>query len=266
MAMGIKKMIKKALFASFAVAFGATAANAADIVDTPVSDWSGFYVGVHGGYGGGTFDYPMNVTTDLNSDSDLDESPLDNLDYDFGADLTASGFFGGLQAGWNWQIDSIVLGVEGDIALSDITGEIEIYSDTANSTISGGSTVEWFGTARLRGGFLATSDLLIYATGGLAWGSVNSGYNLDLGGLGGIDDDTTESHMGWTVGGGFEYAVTESISLKTEYLYVDLGDAELLDLDLVTALGYEPIYGTANLSIDQDISFHTVKAGVNFRF
>jgi outer membrane immunogenic protein len=256
-------MIKKALFASFAVAFGATAANAADIVDTPVSDWSGFYVGVHGGYGGGTFDYPMNVTTDLG-----DGAPpfLSDLDYDFGADLTASGFFGGLQAGWNWQMDSIVLGVEGDIALSDITGELEIYSDTADASIGGGSTVEWFGTARLRGGFLATSDLLVYATGGLAWGSVNSGYDLDLGGLGSLSDDTTESHMGWTIGGGFEYAVTESISLKTEYLYVDLGDAELLDLDLVDALGGPPDAGTANLSIDQDISFHTVKAGLNFRF
>jgi len=258
-------MFKRIMLASALTAIGTTMSNAADVVDAPVSDWSGFYVGINGGYGGGTFDYPMNVYTDLNSDSDQDGGPLDDLDYDFGADLTAGGFFGGVQAGWNWQVDSLVLGVEGDISLSDIAGDLEIYSLTAGASIGGGSTVEWFGTARLRGGFLATPELLIYGTGGLAWGSVNSGYNLDLGPIT-LEDDTSESHMGWTVGGGFEYAVTESISLKTEYLYVDLGDAELLDLDLVTALGYQPIYGTANLSINQDITFHTVKAGLNFRF
>lgn len=257
-------MLRRILLASAAVALSATVSNAADVADAPVTDWTGFYVGIHGGYGGGTFDYPMNVTTDLTGS--FNGSPIDDLDYDFGADLTAGGFFGGLQAGWNWQMDSIVLGVEGDIALSDITGELEIYSDTANASISGGSTVEWFGTARLRGGFLATPELLVYATGGLAWGSVNSGYDLDLGQIGSLDDDTTESHMGWTIGGGFEYSVTENISLKTEYLYVDLGDAELLDLDLVDAFGGTAADGTASLSIDQDISFHTVKAGVNFRF
>ena len=257
----VGEMLKRFLVASVvAVGFVGTA-NASDMPVEAPADWTGFYVGIHGGYGGGTFDYPMNVTTDLNFPSDIS-----NLDYDFGAELTSSGPFGGLQAGRNWQSDSIVLGVEGDIALSNITGEIEIYSDTADASIGGGSTVEWFGTARLRGGFLATSDLLIYATGGLASGSVNSRYEVDAGSFGSLDGDTTERHMGWTVGGGFEYAVTESISLKTEYLYVDLGEAELLDLDLVALADIEPEAGTANLSIDQDISFHTVKAGLNFHF
>jgi len=256
-------MLKKSLLAGAAMLFVSGAAHAADVIEAvPVADWTGFYLGVHGGFGGGTFDYPMNLTT-----ADLDpefEGPFDNLDYDFGADITSSGFFGGLQAGWNWQMDSLVLGVEGDIALSDITGELEIYSDTADASISGGSTVDWFGTARLRAGFLLTPELLLYGTGGLAWGSVTSGYDIDLNEIGQFDDDTSESQMGWTIGAGFEYQVTENISLKTEYLYVDLGEAEILDLDLGDALGGDP--GLANLEIDQDIAFHTIKAGVNFRF
>ena len=255
-------MLKKSLLAGAAMLFGAGAANAADIVDVaPVTDWTGFYVGVHGGFGGGTFDYPMNLTT---GEFDGGEETFENLDYDFGADITSSGFFGGVQAGWNWQMDSIVLGVEGDIALSDITGELEIYSDTADASIRGGSTVDWFGTARLRAGFLVTPELLLYGTGGLAWGSVTAEYDIDLEPFASLSDDTSESQMGWTIGAGFEYQVTDNISLKTEYLYVDLGEAELLDIDVIDELGGPP--GYSDLTIDQDITFHTVKAGLNFRF
>ena len=130
-------MKKTFLLAGAAILFAAGAAQAADIVDAPVSDWSGFYAGINAGYGGGTFDYPANITTPAFEEN----NPFSGLDYDFGADITASGFFGGLQAGWNYQIDNIVLGVEGDINLSNIESELELYSDTASASISGGSPV-----------------------------------------------------------------------------------------------------------------------------
>lgn len=175
------------------------------------------------------------------------------------------GFFGGLQAGWNWQVDRVVLGIEGDISVADINGEMELYSKTATASVSGGSKVDWFGTARLRGGFLATPELLVYATGGLAWGSVKASYDLDLGSFGQLDGDTSESHMGWSLGGGLEYAVTRNIFVKTEYLYVDLGKAELLNEDLAGIVNTQA-RGSVDLKIEQDISFHTVRAGVNYRF
>ncbi len=258
-------MFKKALFATSAVLICSQAAYAADTAPA-VSDWTGVYVGINGGYGGGTFDYPMNIKVDVPNVSD---TPL--LNYDFGADISASGFFGGIQAGYNWQMDSIVLGIEGDISVSNVKGELELYSDTADASVSGKSEVDWFGTARLRAGYTATSDLLVYLTGGLAWGSVTSSYDFsnqgDLGplGIGGVDDSTTNSHMGWTLGGGFEYAVTEHVSLKTEYLYVDLGDHDVMNRDLARLVG-SPEGIRANLKINQDIAFQTIKAGINYRF
>jgi outer membrane immunogenic protein len=252
-------MFKKALFATAGVLLCGQVAHAADAVPA-VSDWTGVYIGVNGGYGGGTFDYPMNIKVDypvVTADAELD--------YDFGADLTASGFFGGLQAGYNWQMDSVVLGIEGDISLSNVKGEIELYSDTADASVSAKSEVDWFGTARVRAGYTATSDLLVYLTGGFAWGSVTSSYDGDLGSFGQISDSSTNSHMGWTIGGGFEYAVTEHVSLKTEYLYVDLGKQQALNQDLAKLVG-SPEGLTANLKINQDIAIQTIKAGINYRF
>lgn len=244
-------MIRTSLLAGLAILCGAGAAHAADVVEAaPVADWTGFYLGVHGGYGGGKFDYPMTLSGLIINDRS------DNLD--LGADITAGGFFGGLQAGWNWQMnENIVLGVEGDISKSNIKGELGLHvDDPLNLNIDAGSTVDWFGTARARAGFLATPDFLIYATGGLAWGSVTAHYDLDQ--LGGSDDETTD-HMGWTLGGGVEYAINDHLSLKTEYLYVDLGKENLLDTDFGTQ-------GEIKLNIDQDIAFHTVRAGLNYRF
>ena len=256
-------MIKKSLLLTTALFLGAGVAHAADIVDTSVSDWSGLYAGIHGGFGSGTFDYPMKYSEELycpSVDTSCDRPNDPSIsDYDFGADITSSGFFGGVQGGWNWVHDSMVLGIEGDIARSDINGELEFYSDTANTTISGHSTVDWIGTARVRGGFLAMPELLLYATGGLAWGSVSSEYEFD--GFGPESDDTTESHMGWTIGGGLEYMITDALSLKTEYLYIDLGEEEILDYSSSCGKGV-----ICNLSIDQDISFHTIRAGLNWHF
>ena len=229
-------MKKTFLLAGAAILFAAGAAQAADIVDAPVSDWSGFYAGINAGYGGGTFDYPANLS--------IPEFRETGLDYDFGADITASGFFGGLQAGWNYQIDNIVLGVEGDINLSNIESELELYSDTASASLSGGSEVDWYGTARLRAGFLATPDLLLYATGGLAWGSVTAQYDLDLNQFNQLvgefiptSDDTSESHMGWTVGGGLEYRLTENIGLFTDARYMFSGVSRLPNNNLMWRYG-----------------------------
>ena len=248
-------MINRILAATASFLLCTGGAQAADVAPA-VSDWTGFYVGVNGGYGGGTFDFPMNVNANIGDYA---------LDYDFGAEITASGFFGGLQAGYNWQMDRMVLGIEGDVSVSNVEGKLELSSDTANASISGNAEVDWFGTARLRAGYAATSSLLVYATGGLAWGSVTSGYHADLGSLGNFNDSTTNSQMGWALGGGVEYAITDQLSFKTEYLYVDLGSQKAMNEDLAAAVGASD-QGSAVLTIHQDIAIQTVKAGINYRF
>ena len=240
-------MLRKSLLAGAVILLGAGAANAADVVDVaPATDWTGFYVGLHGGYAWGDLDYS----------ADLRDANLRLRDFE-GDDTDIDGFFGGLQAGFNWQMDSILLGVEGDISLASIQADADFRTDFIGDALRADTTVDWFGTARLRGGFLVTPDLLLYATGGLAWGSVDTSYDLDLDGDGIASNDESTTHLGWTLGGGAEFALSDNLSLKAEYLYVDLGEEEVFDDDIANI---------GNVQVDQNLSFHTVRAVLNFRF
>jgi outer membrane immunogenic protein len=119
-----------------------------------------------------------------------------------------SGFVGGAQIGYNWQFSQIILGVEGDISSTD------------------GEDIDWLATLRGRLGY-AWDRVMPYATAGLAIAEVDTPFS----GSGGTE-------TGWTAGGGIEVAVSETISLRGEYLHFDVAD------------------------IDGDI----VRAGINFRF
>lgn len=250
-------MLKKSLLAGAALLFGAGVANAADVIDVaPVSDWTGFYVGIHGGYGWGNFDY--------NGVISADGGPAYA---DFGKDTDSDGFFAGLQAGFNWQMDSVVLGIEGDISKSWIDGNDTVRLDAgdlgflhtrSDADVNVDSTLDWFGTLRARAGFLATPDLLIYATGGLAWGSVDTDVDVTFVNDPNLDLSSSDStnHMGWSLGAGLEYKVSDAMSIKAEYLYIDLGKEDVLDSDI----NGNPIH------VEQDVNVHTVRAGLNFHF
>ena len=227
----------------------------------PVFSWTGFYLGANVGYGGDKFRYPFDATGDFG-------------DFDFDADgsfkLNSSGFFGGGQIGYNYQFDnSWVVGVEADFQWSGIEGEISgngnvFVNDNleGGASFSAGSEVEWFGTIRGRLGY-AWDKVFLYGTGGAAYGKVKSHGNLDVWGDDGISLDgfplsasTSDTQWGWTVGAGLEYALTNNWTFKTEYLYVDLGSQSLLDID---EQGF-----AAN--IDVETKFHTIKAGLNYKF
>ena len=132
-------------------------------------NWTGIYVGVHGGFGGDRFEYPF--------DNNL---PLAPLNVTGSADLTSSGWFAGGQAGFNWQMaPHWLVGIEGDIAWSDIKGELGANATLAgvlagSGSLKAGTEIEWFGTGRGRVGFLPLEDFLIYGTGGVAFGKTNS--------------------------------------------------------------------------------------------
>lgn len=249
-------MLKKYLLAGAIILGGAGAANAADVIDTvPVMDWSGFYAGVHAGYGWGDFDY----------DAEISEIDVDGDSASFGTGGEADGFFAGVQAGFNWQMDALVLGIEGDISKSWIGGDdtdafADFGLDEVDGTVRTETDLDWFGTLRLRAGFLATDAMLIYATGGLAWGNIDSHVRVDYGddGVTDVSGGDSETRMGWTLGGGLEYKVSEAMSVKAEYLYVDLGDDNVIDRDFFD--------DTLNVDADNDVNFHTIRAGFNFHF
>lgn len=238
---------------------GTYAADFAPIVDTIdyapiVYDWSGFYIGVNAGYGGGTFEHPFEITDGVDT-------------IDGSIDVTAGGFLGGVQAGFNYQLDSnFLIGIEADIQGSTIDGRVSLEVTDGTGVIlnpgetfeaDAGTRLDWFGTLRGRVGFVQ-DQFVLYATGGLAYGSATS--SIFAGVSGGptlIDEsETTDGRIGWTVGAGLEYALMENITFKTEYLYTDLGTENLISADL----------GQATATLDSTVAFHAVRAGLNFQF
>ena len=177
---------------------------------------------------------PYTVNQPLNSFSWAGPYLGGNLGYEWGSvsnnPTKPSGFAGGVQAGYNWQMGSWVFGVEGDIEAS-----------AANDTFAPWKfSNPWFGTLRGRAGY-AISNVLFYGTGGLAFAEL-TGQTFGL----------SESHTtaGWTAGLGAEVGLAPHWSAKIEYLYVDLSSSQF-----VTVTGTQHGY-----------RFGTFRAGVNYHF
>ena len=243
--------MKKLLLASVAVTLLAAPAIAADAIvyadpapAQPVAerfayDWTGFYIGGFGGVATGDFDYAA--------------GPLGGPDALF-LDTSAGGAFGGVQAGYDWQVGSWVFGAVADIAKTNIDNSLS-GTIPGIGTISAESELEYLGTVRARAGY-AFDRALMYVHGGWAYGSTEQ--TLTATDASGATDSisSSSSRSGWTVGAGVEYAITDMISFGTEYAYTDLGNENVFESDL-SALG---------AYVNEDVRFHTVKAAINFRF
>lgn len=157
-----------------------------------------------------------------------------NLGYQWGSVANSSadphGLLGGLQLGYNWQSGQFLFGVETDAQL------------TGADDTSGGQKFSnpWFGTLRGRAGVAVTDNMLVYGTGGFAYGKGR----LEITG-------STESHahFGWTAGAGLEVGLTPNWSAKVEYLFVNLADER---------------YSLTGL--DHDFATSLLRFGFNFRF
>jgi len=194
-----------------------TPSFAADLGD-PAYDWSGGYVGLHAGYG--------EAKTDGIFDSD--ELPGSPAEATYGDDLDVKGFLGGIQAGYNWQIDGFFWGLEADASL---TG----WDDDVGDFIGSGRIEFEFdalASLRLRAGVTA-DRALFYVTGGLAYANGeftvinNAGPGQDTGS---VDINA----FGGVVGGGAAYAITENASLRLEglyYIFDETKDTSELTLD-----------------------------------
>jgi len=277
-------MIKKALLSGAAFIALTSYANAADVAPAPVMDWTGFYLGVNAGLAGGDFEYDL----DYDFLREYEGTDVDFEDYSAtgrGAfELDSIGLLAGGQIGYNWQADQFVFGGDADFQWTGLEGNFDGAIDlsssldpraTAGLNVSAGSEVDWYGTLRLRAGWLITDSFLAYATGGAAYGKVKSGYSLGFNIFGegdGISDSTSENSWGWTLGGGAEYRINEAWSFKAEYLYVDLGSQTLLsETDLLSGLIPSDcddcsFTDTDRLKISSDTAFHTVRVGVNYKF
>jgi outer membrane immunogenic protein len=119
---------------------------------------------------------------------------------------TSGGLIGGT-VGYNRQFGPWVLGVEGDLDWANIQGG-------GLCTFGCQTTDKWLGTVRGRAGY-AIDRWLPYVTGGLAFGNFQASSPLGTG---------STTNAGWTLGAGVEYGIVSNVTVKAEYLYVDLGN------------------------------------------
>ena len=241
---------------AFAALALASAAQAADMTAPATYDWTGFYLGANAGISWNN--------SGVDNNFDVDGDGINDLNNKIEGDQTA--FTAGGIVGYNYQIDQIVLGVEADfnyLGFSDSNSRsVDVIGLDGIDTITGKSSFEadWFGTIRGRLGY-AIDNVLIYGTGGLAYGhmSADGKVTASLAGdtVGTWKGSTDSTNWGWTVGGGMEYGI-DNWSLGLEYLYVDLGSGEWN--------GNNDLFDGSRLKGDADYAFSTVRATVKYRF
>ncbi len=256
---------------------GAISAQAADlptkkaapapIFVPPPFTWTGFYIGLNAGGVWGT----GNTTTTLYNAG----FPLLTT-YWPGGSLGGgqSGFIGGGQAGYNWQTGAFVLGVETDFDWtrmnknSNNIGSSFLWNGQNDWLAENGSRkLDWLGTTRLRAGYVVTPDnrLMIYGTGGFAYGGGSRHFDVydNLNGWGWFSNGGSNTRTGWTIGGGVEYAITNNITIKGEYLYYNLGSSNTVTVaNSLANTAWPASYATAKVNFDGSI----VRAGINYKF
>ena len=196
----------------------------------------------------------------------------------------ASGFIGGGQVGYNWQLDasniSLLAGVEADIQgvasnkgsgqnpMSAVALSFTGHSQFATySNVASNNYLSYIGTARGRIGFLATPTLLLYGTGGLAYGQTNLSLNQfqQFGiAVGWSNSTSSDTQIGWTAGGGLEWMFLPNWSTKVEYLYYDLGNQSTQNQFVsFSPSGAQWTYGSY---ASRQFNGNIVRAGLNYHF
>jgi outer membrane immunogenic protein len=224
-------------------------------------NWTGLYMGAHAGYGF------MKSTDAISGANAAGTAFLVSAGIPTSIPLDPSGFLVGGQFGYNWQVSSAwVLGFEADMSWTDMRKTVaERATNEVSRIMTAREKLDSFGTVRARLGFIPVDRLLVYGTGGLAYGHARLSTALTL-----VNDGTTvcagnncqagatsDTKVGWTIGAGTEWAFTNNWSLKAEYLYYDLGNLS----HTMTDPSFPSIFNAA-----VQLKGNIVRAGVNYRF
>jgi outer membrane immunogenic protein len=292
--------MKNPAIAIAAIALIGTPAFAADMAvkapppaPAPVPTWTGFYGGIQ--FGGA-----WNNETVSSSPNDPVAAAL--LSGAFGISgqqpvvtsfrLNQSGWAGGADAGYNWQVTNWLVGIETDFSGTSLSGQAsgtsilqgppaEVFTQSINAQTS----TDWYGTVRGRLGWLATPSLLLFGTGGFAYGRVGDSANYTFNGAAGphlfgadpsfsffcssnnpcFAGSSSSIRTGWIAGGGLEWLLDPHWSFKVGYQFVDLAT----DTVRVSAVSVNAVpAGTVPSSFNAVFhdSFNVVRVGLNYQF
>ena len=243
--------MKNLLITGVIAILGLGSAKAADMAVRPYTkaapmivdrsfDWTGFYLGGHVGYGWGkaSADFPISFFA---GDPAF---PYQDLD----------GVIGGAQIGYNYQVNWLVLGVEGDFSGADIKQR------SSNSAFVGVNTtseadVKWLASVRGRVG-AAFNSILIYGTGGAAWSKLQLSTQSSFAPgafLRNWFDGQGVVHDGWVAGAGVEWAFSSNWIARAEYLHYEFDGKTHFQPSLVAG-------------INHDLKLDVVRAGLSYKF
>jgi outer membrane immunogenic protein len=240
--------------------------------------WSGFYVGLNAG-GTWSSSNSTQVGTFPIGQPGINPAVLPQLAILASGSVPSrnnGGFIGGGQIGYNWEFwgGRLVAGVEADIQgiargnnTTNFTTAAVVVGVPVISNTALARSVDYIGTVRGRLGWLFTPTLLVYGTGGLAYGGVTTNTSMFQAGTNGFSGfgatSFSDTRVGWTAGGGLEWMFMPRWSAKVEYLYYDLGNVSTSGALTST---FFPI---ATYGITQQttrFNGNIVRAGVNYHF
>jgi outer membrane immunogenic protein len=244
-------------------------------------DWNGFYVGGNVGYSWGSAKTDGSDTGTVSVSQFRTAGPTLVAGFPVVTPFATlplwgrsnvNGVIGGGQLGYNWQRGSWLFGLETDIQGSGERGSSDVCTiagcPAGSTLLTANYKLDWFGTARGRVGFLPTDRVLLYATGGLAYGHLSADSPL-------IPLTWGSVRAGWTVGAGAEVALDPNWSFKVEYLYMDLGNIGGTSASATTitnalntpSAGFNTVTTTSTTAtFNTHFTDNIVRVGVNYRF
>lgn len=282
--MHTSKLLSTSLGALAAISLFGGVASAADMaVKAPPPPpgagctWCGFYIGGNAGY--------VDAQSGFSTVSNPTPDALLGLPVGVTAGLAAlstgstpigdaRGLIGGVQAGYNWQLGAFLAGIETDIQGLSRSGRSATVTSTANvlgptitSTQIGSVATNYLGTVRGRLGLVSSPALLLYVTGGLAYGGVRASDAIvqigTNGYIGAGSASVSQTRTGWTAGAGAEWMFAAQWSFKGEYLHYDLGSTSFAgNLVSPTFAGAVVQTNVSTASFRGDIA----RVGVNYHF
>jgi outer membrane immunogenic protein len=292
------KHLAIALLAATGLSVGVSQiASAADLpVKAPIDkapvaipfSWTGFYIGGSAGYGWGRSG-DVNPITSVNYLTAPSAAVIATTGAMAAAvpgslPISPRGFIAGGAFGYNYQVSRVVWGIEADFSAANIQGSQSggatasipgFAPDTVTSTAAASQKLDFLGTVRGRLGITPIDSLLVYGTGGLAYGHVSSsttvseieqppGTNVSITTANG---STSAIRAGWVLGAGLEWAWSSHWSVKGEYLHYDLGTLNYSAGSVVGTAGFPTgTFGAANIVSSTQFKGDIARLGINYRF